>query len=376
MSNAELLDTFFRLASIGQLTLLAAGLLFKRAFTFRSVSLLVLCPCVAAYLLLTAPVDEYYSGLRNGLMVLTHAMPFVLWALGTSIFDERFRPWQWPLPAKILIGLYAVWHVFFFGYLGGDGSFHDFSDWVAVVLAAHLIYMAIEGLRDDLLEPRRRLRMLLLAFVALQVLTIALVEIARIDVGDPRIVGAANAAVFLLVISVVTIHVLSSSPAEILAAPPDQPSPAAKEVGADPDALDSRLREKLTAFMDSGGYRQADLTIKRLADELSVPEHRLRNLINRGLGYRNFSAFVNSYRIPAACEQLSDGNRAHVPVLSIALGLGYGSIGPFNRAFKAAVGQTPTEFRGSRHDSSKADDRAPPRAASGAGIHGRLRNRS
>jgi AraC-like DNA-binding protein len=34
-----------------------------------------------------------------------------------------------------------------------------------------------------------------------------------------------------------------------------------------------------------------------------------------------------------------------LPVLTIALDLGFGSIGPFNRAFKDATGMTPTEFR-------------------------------
>jgi AraC-like DNA-binding protein len=34
-----------------------------------------------------------------------------------------------------------------------------------------------------------------------------------------------------------------------------------------------------------------------------------------------------------------------MPVLTIALDAGFQSIGPFNRAFKAATGVTPTEFR-------------------------------
>jgi AraC-like DNA-binding protein len=34
-----------------------------------------------------------------------------------------------------------------------------------------------------------------------------------------------------------------------------------------------------------------------------------------------------------------------LPVLSIALEVGYGSIGPFNRAFKARMGMTPSRFR-------------------------------
>jgi len=34
-----------------------------------------------------------------------------------------------------------------------------------------------------------------------------------------------------------------------------------------------------------------------------------------------------------------------VPVLTLALDAGFNSLGPFNRAFKAATGLTPSEFR-------------------------------
>ena len=42
---------------------------------------------------------------------------------------------------------------------------------------------------------------------------------------------------------------------------------------------------------------------------------------------------------------LADPTQAEVPVLTIALDAGFGSIGPFNRAFKAYAGLTPTEYR-------------------------------
>jgi AraC-like DNA-binding protein len=71
-----------------------------------------------------------------------------------------------------------------------------------------------------------------------------------------------------------------------------------------------------------------------LAEKLSYPEHQLRRLINGYLGYRNFSAFLNSHP-----------DRARTPVLTIALDLGYGSLGPFNRAFKMETGMTPTDYR-------------------------------
>lgn len=38
-------------------------------------------------------------------------------------------------------------------------------------------------------------------------------------------------------------------------------------------------------------YRQEGLTVGRLAAKLDLPEYRLRQAINEGLGYRSFNAF-------------------------------------------------------------------------------------
>ena len=92
-------------------------------------------------------------------------------------------------------------------------------------------------------------------------------------------------------------------------------------------------------------YRQEGLTIATLATRLDLPEHRLRQVINEGLGHRNFNAFLNRYRIDEAKASLSDTGQRDVPVLTIAMDAGFQSIGPFNRAFKADTGLTPTEFR-------------------------------
>jgi AraC-like DNA-binding protein len=54
---------------------------------------------------------------------------------------------------------------------------------------------------------------------------------------------------------------------------------------------------------------------------------------------------VNSYRIEAAKRRLADPAEARSTVAAIAFDLGYGSLGPFNRAFRIATGSTPTEWR-------------------------------
>ena len=50
-------------------------------------------------------------------------------------------------------------------------------------------------------------------------------------------------------------------------------------------------------------------------------------------------------RIVAARHALADPNHARTPVSAIAYQMGFGSVGPFNRAFKSATGLTPTEWR-------------------------------
>lgn len=49
------------------------------------------------------------------------------------------------------------------------------------------------------------------------------------------------------------------------------------------------------------------------------------------------------YRIEHACRLLHEQPRRSV--LDISLDAGFGSLGPFNRAFKAATGGTPSAWR-------------------------------
>jgi AraC-like DNA-binding protein len=96
---------------------------------------------------------------------------------------------------------------------------------------------------------------------------------------------------------------------------------------------------------DERVYRHDNLTIGTLATKLRIPEYRLRRLINQKLGYRNFNAFLNNHRIEEAKAALADPAQAEVPVITIAIDAGFQSLGPFNRAFKAMTGVTPSEYR-------------------------------
>lgn len=66
------------------------------------------------------------------------------------------------------------------------------------------------------------------------------------------------------------------------------------------------------------------------------------------LGFRNFNQMVNHVRIEEAQRRLADPAFDHLPILTLAYDCGFGSIGPFNRAFKAKTGMTPQAFRKGR----------------------------
>ena len=112
---------------------------------------------------------------------------------------------------------------------------------------------------------------------------------------------------------------------------------------------DQKLVNALMRLMaDERIYRHDNVSIGSLATKLSIPEYRLRRLINQKLGYRNFNVFLNNHRIEEAKAALADPAQAEVPVITIAMDAGFASLGPFNRAFKATTGVTPTEYRRQR----------------------------
>ncbi|WP_299071656.1 helix-turn-helix domain-containing protein [uncultured Paraglaciecola sp.] len=119
-----------------------------------------------------------------------------------------------------------------------------------------------------------------------------------------------------------------------------------KDKVAQPSFVDSQWLEQLNHSMENAFYyRQVDLTIKILSEHLSIPEHQLRRLINQHLGYKNFNDYLNRYRVRDAAQRLADPKLARIPILTIAIEAGYGSLTTFNKAFKAIKNMTPSEFR-------------------------------
>lgn len=111
----------------------------------------------------------------------------------------------------------------------------------------------------------------------------------------------------------------------------------------EPIKVESAVLKQVNTVMQEGFYRRENLTLKDLAKTLEVPEYKVRAVINKELGYRNFNEFINEYRIAEAAQRLID--EPETPISNIALDVGYRTLSSFNRAFRKEKETTPTAFR-------------------------------
>lgn len=109
---------------------------------------------------------------------------------------------------------------------------------------------------------------------------------------------------------------------------------------------DAALAERIRAvFERDRPHLESDLKVEELAKRLGEQSYKVSQCITGVMGLRNFNHLVNLHRIEAAKLALRDPVRADESILSIALECGFGSIGPFNRAFKDETGTTPRTYR-------------------------------
>lgn len=318
---------------------------------------------VAAYVVSSAPYFEMLPLIGAPWLapprLASIGVPALIWLFAKACFDDAFRlSWRHSLPwlASILVGAVCMtnlWPPLWW------------LNWIlALGFIAAACWQAAAGRSADLVEGRRRFRLVLFALTAAYAVVVMVTDLPGVRAPLPSAsAGLINALGLLAMAALVSgVHLtvrgdnfgrppmVPGSPHERATAPP-RPAMAAEQVAPSPpspeeDAEALRLLERLRRLMaEEKIYREEGLTVASLAERLDVPQYRLRQLINQRLGHRNFSTFVNGYRLEEAKAALADPAQAEVPVLTIALDTGFQSIGPFNRAFKAHSGMTPTEFR-------------------------------
>lgn len=268
----------------------------------------------------------------------------LLWLFAAALFDDEFEEsWRYgaiwaamvamPFVARSLHSSAMAWiHAgFVFGFAG---------------LA---FWLALSGRSGDLVEGRRRFRIVFVAAIGSYIATVNLLDLG-FDAAAPITIRLVQNAVLLAIALGAgwSVLIVNRDGPLLSLAPSARRRVAAAAPAASPALGDSEgvLLDALRDIMErQRAYREEGLTITALAARLGTQEYRLRRLINQKLDHRNFSEFLNRYRLSEITAALGDPAQAEVSILTIALDAGFGSIGPFNRAFKAHTGQTPTEYR-------------------------------
>jgi AraC-like DNA-binding protein len=338
-------ETALRLIVIGQELLIAGVFLFGRGSIGTRLSGTAFLVCVAAYLVVSDPfLRDAVAMLAAPLTLLAIVVPHSLWIFARAVFEAPW-PRAWVVGAFALLAI-GVWATFIGEdkYITGVINAASAALHVAsLVIVGHALLIAGKGRPDDLIESRRLFRMFFVGIVALQVGVVLTVELILGETASDWL-SLLNVVVIAVLTPGLAIPLLQLDP-EFVAREPAVRQDTSTGEASDLSPTETVLKQALLSAMSEGAYLQHGLTIRALAEQLGYPEHQVRKLINGRLGFRNFSAFLNSYRIPEAKKTLADPGQVRMPVLTIALDLGYGSLGPFNRAFKAETGLTPTEYR-------------------------------
>jgi AraC-like DNA-binding protein len=287
-----------------------------------------------------------------------------LWVAARALFDDHFR-WSRPVLALLggvtLIGLSANLPYF----PRGDGPFRTFPEDAAVVWLGRLhalcmlafsvlaLWEVARSWRNDLVQARRAARRWAAMGIGLYAGLALVVELALRGLAVGRLLPSLHVMGIGTIALGLALLVARHSLGVVLGfadpASPVVPPPGGEAVlqtlavaGQGDDKVTRHLEELEQTMTQARAYRREGLSLADLAQTMRIPEPGLRELINQRLGFRNFNDFLHHHRLREATERLAHED---LPILTIALECGYGSIGPFNRAFKQRMGVTPTEFR-------------------------------
>jgi hypothetical protein len=251
--------------------------------------------------------------------LLAIGTPAVFWQWAAAHFNDEIVPdWRRWIVWFGLVGVGAA------AMITGQATVWHAVQATTLLLAGLGLWRVLSGRSLDLVESRRRSRIVLATSAALYIAAVNLCFLMPSSLQtwwNGSFVNAAGLAGMAFAFAV--LRLLSARDDVPRAA---APAAAAKVLPAllpagpviDPSEA-SWLTSPRTAMERDKAYREEGFSIASLAARLSIPEYRLRHLINQWLGHRNFTAFVNSYRLAEVTAALADPNQADVPILTIAL---------------------------------------------------------
>lgn len=338
-------DLILRSACLMLLVLIVINLVRHASKNKQHQLLLMACLSTSALLIgltpdaFTLPLPVYYT---VRLLDVPHLV--FIWLFGLSLFRHDFTVNKWHLLCGLVYCLPIIWVRFVqFGLL--DELIKEVvivSNIFTVLLVSHLLYAVIGGHGDDLSVERRKVRRHFIILVGVIAVLISLSEIFVVS-SEENLSAMATVKVVAIFPAVLwaCLWLLqlkgNAFDFNVKITKQDDWSKSEK-------TLYEQIQQEL---VHQRAYLEHGLTIAKLATRLATTQTKLRSLINTRLGYENFSAFINSYRIDAVKKVFENPDNNEKSILSIALDNGFASLSPFNRAFVKFVGVTPTEYRNS-----------------------------
>ena len=106
----------------------------------------------------------------------------------------------------------------------------------------------------------------------------------------------------------------------------------------------SQLKKKVSDYMQrEKPFLNNELTLRDLAQELSVPPYQLSQLLNEHFN-KSFFDFINAYRVEEVMVFMSRHPSKKVNLLEAAFACGFNNKTSFIRYFKKNTGLTPSQY--------------------------------
>lgn len=353
-------ESVLLILSISHLSLVCIYILVHHRNLFLGQLIVLYAVCLMAYLLGTAS-GEYFDQNVSYLILrrFGSACAIIVWLIAHELFIDKRKIHK-------VVWLIAILYM----VLRASGSYYvtigPERDWLVLSLTwgvsqfimlgfiVHALYIAIVGYESDLVATRRTDRIAFVFATAVQILIIF--GNTSYSIGNSIISSFTNTsspglliptyiysaytyvyATFFLLWRLRISHPATVGSSALFTQQSDAIGSDSSRKGD--DALIQLIKHSMEV---DHVYLRNKLSVQDLANHVSSQEYLVRRAINSQMNYRNFSDFVNHYRVLHAAEQLKNTDE---PVSNIGLEVGYTSLSAFHKAFKDKYLVTPKEFR-------------------------------